>query len=234
MTATVCSKSKTLRATTFLRRALRAVAMGTFALALTSATVIAKPLKIIAFGDSLTAGYLLPPDKSFPAQLERVLIERGHDVVIQNAGVSGDTAKSGLDRFDWAIPEDADAVILELGANDALRGLDPARAQASLDEIASRLKARNIPLLIAGMSAPRSLGEDYVAQFDAIFPKLAQKYDAILYPFFLEGVAFDPMLNLADGLHPNADGIAVIVTNIMGPVEELVKRAQSRRALAGG
>lgn len=195
--------------------------------------VLAEPIRIVAFGDSLVAGYMLPPDKSFPAQLQRALAARGHKVVIDNAGVSGDTASAGLERLDWAVPVHADAVILELGANDALRGLDPMRTKKSLDAILARLQSRNIAVLLAGMQAPRSLGEEYTARFDAIYPALANKYKAILYPFFLDGVAFDPKLNLADGIHPNAEGVAMLVERILPKVERLIAEAKQRKAGAG-
>jgi acyl-CoA thioesterase I len=188
----------------------------------------AKPLKIVAFGDSLTAGYGLDANDAFPSQLEAALEKRGHKVSVANAGVSGDTTAAGLARFDWAIPSDADAVIVELGANDALRGLDPKVARTNLDEILAKLSKRNLPVLIAGMAAPRNLGDQYVEKFDPIFADLAQKYDALLYPFFLDGVALNPDLNLPDGLHPTAKGVAVIVERILPKVEALIDRAEEK------
>lgn len=189
-----------------------------------------RPIRIVAFGDSLTAGYLLPESASFPNQLEAALKARGHDVVVENAGVSGDTTAAGLARFDWSVPEGTDAVILELGANDALRGLDPKLARTNLDAIVTKLKARGIPVLLAGMLAPKSLGSDYAAAFDPIFGDLAKTHDLILYPFFLEGVATDPALNLDDGLHPNKMGVARIVEGIMPKAEELLAKVRQSRA----
>ncbi|MGD9828147.1 MAG: arylesterase [Hyphomicrobiaceae bacterium] len=189
-----------------------------------------RQLTIVAYGDSLTAGYGLRPEDSFPSQLERALRARGHDVKILNAGVSGDTTSGGLERFDWAIPEAVDAVILELGANDALRGLDPVLARRNLEAIVARLKARKIEVLLAGMQAPRNLGPDYVKAFDTMYPDLARKHGLLLYPFFLDGVATRPDLNLADGLHPNAKGIAEIVKRILPATETLISRVRSRLA----
>jgi acyl-CoA thioesterase-1 len=190
-----------------------------------SGPAAAEPLTIVAFGDSLTAGYGLSPSAAFPVQLEKALRERGHDVTVSNAGVSGDTTAAGLSRLDWSIGEEADAVILELGANDALRGVDAAIARDNLEAIMARLKERDLPVLIAGMRAPPNLGEAYAADFEGIFPDLAARYDAVLYPFFLDGVAADPALNLDDGIHPTAEGVALIVENILPAVEELIARA---------
>ncbi|MFZ4808978.1 MAG: arylesterase [Hyphomicrobiaceae bacterium] len=190
----------------------------------------ASTLRIVAFGDSLTAGFMLPPESSFPAQLERALKAKGHAVEIVNAGVSGDTTGAALERFDWAFGEPADAAIVELGANDALRGQSPGIARRNLDEILTRLGNKQIAVLVAGMTAPRNWGPAYVQEFEAIFPDLARKHDALLYPFFLDGVALDASLNLPDGLHPNARGIAAIVSRILPQVETLIARARSRRA----
>ena len=180
-------------------------------------------LKIVALGDSLTAGYMLPAEAGFTAVLERALRQRGHNVSITNAGVSGDTSEGGLSRLDWALGEGADGVILELGANDMLRGLDPAVPRRALDTILERLKARKIRVLIAGMRASPSLGEDYKRAFDQIYPDLAAKYGAPLYPFFLQGVSGDKSLVLADGLHPNEAGVAKIVAGILPSVETLLR-----------
>lgn len=185
-------------------------------------------LKIVAFGDSLTAGFGLKPGQAFPDQLQAALKSKGHNVDVINAGVSGDTTGAGLARLDWVIPDDADAVILELGANDALRGQDPAKTRKNLNAILGKLADKNLPVLIAGMAAPRNLGRDYVDQFDPIFADLANKHDQLLYPFFLDGVALNPKLNLPDGLHPTSDGIAVIVERILPYVEKLIARAKSR------
>ena len=183
---------------------------------------------IVAFGDSLTAGLGLPEKDSFPAQLERALKARGQEVKVVNAGVSGDTAAAGLARLDWAMPDDASAVIVELGANDALQGLDPAATKVTLEKIITELKARGLPILLAGMEAPRNMGKDYVDQFRALYADLATSYDLILYPFFLDGVALDDKYTLGDGLHPNAEGVARIVDGIMPKVEELLAKAKPK------
>ena len=180
---------------------------------------------IVAFGDSLTAGFGLQNSDSFPAQLEKALKARGQDVKIINAGVSGDTAAAGLARLDWALPDDASGVIIELGANDALQGLDPAATKATLEKIITDVKARGLPILLAGMEAPRNLGKDYVEQFRALYVDLAARYDLILYPFFLDGVALDDKYLMGDGLHPNAAGVARIVEGILPKVEELLAKA---------
>ena len=186
-------------------------------------------LKIVAFGDSLTAGLGLPAGAAFPARLEAALKAKGHAVTIVNAGVSGDTASGGLGRLDWSVPDDADAVILELGANDALRGVDPKTTKAALDAILGKLDARRVPVLLAGMAAPRNMGADYVRAFDAIYPALASTHRVVFYPFFLEGVATDPKLNQGDGLHPTAAGVDVIVARILPSVEALIARAHAER-----
>jgi acyl-CoA thioesterase-1 len=183
---------------------------------------------IVAFGDSLTAGLGLSEKDSFPAQLERALKARGQQVKVVNAGVSGDTAAAGLARLDWAMPDDASAVIVELGANDALQGLDPAATKATLEKIITELRARGLPILLAGMEAPPNLGKEYVEQFRALYADLAQRYDLILYPFFLDGVALDDQYTLGDGMHPNAEGVARIVDGILPKVEELLVKAKPR------
>lgn len=187
----------------------------------------AEPLKLVVLGDSLSAGYLLPPDQSFPSQLQVALAGRGHQVEVVNAGVSGDTSTGGLARLDWSVGPDADAVIVELGANDMLRGITPDLTRQNLDKITSSLKARGVAVLIAGMMAQRNLGEDYAAQFDPIYEDVASEYNALFYPFFLKGVALNPDLNLADGMHPTGEGVSVIVQNMIPKVEELLKRAGS-------
>ncbi|TDI56869.1 MAG: arylesterase [Alphaproteobacteria bacterium] len=186
---------------------------------------------IVALGDSLTAGYGLPPGQGFAGQLQDALRARGHDVNVIDAGVSGDTTRGGLARLDWSVPADADAVIVELGANDALRGLDPSITRQALGEIVKRLKARGQAVLLAGMRAPPNLGKEYAAEFDAIYGDLAAAEEVLLYPFFLEGVAADPALNQADGIHPSADGVARIVEKILPSVEALI--AQSVVAAGG-
>jgi acyl-CoA thioesterase-1 len=186
----------------------------------------AAPLKIVAFGDSLTAGYGLPAQDAFPAKLQAALRTKGHNVEIENAGVSGDTASGGLSRLDWSIPDGTDAVIVELGANDMLRGVDPSVTRRALDEILAKLKARNIPVLLAGMRAAPNMGAEYAAAFESIFTDLASKYDVVFYPFFLEGVAAQAQLALRDGVHPNGAGVETIVKGILPKAEELIARAK--------
>jgi acyl-CoA thioesterase I len=185
---------------------------------------VAREPVIVAFGDSLTAGLGLPENDAFPAQLEKALRARGQEVKVVNAGVSGDTAAAGLARLDWAMPDDASAVIIELGANDALQGLDPAATKATLEKIITDLKARGLSILLAGMEAPRNLGKDYVDRFRAIYEDLAKRYDLVFYPFFLDGVVLDDKYMQNDGLHPNAEGVARIVDGILPKVEELLAR----------
>lgn len=180
---------------------------------------------IVALGDSLTAGFGLPPGQGFAEQLQDAMRARGHDVSVIDAGVSGDTSTGGLARLDWSVPQDADAVIVELGANDALRGLDPAITRKALSDIVKRLKARGQAVLVAGMKAPPNLGDVYAREFDAIYPEIAAAENVPLYPFFLDGVAADPTLNLADGIHPSAAGVARIVEKILPSVEALIAQA---------
>ncbi|GJD77821.1 Arylesterase [Methylobacterium gregans] len=184
----------------------------------------ARPLKLVALGDSLTAGYRLPADAAFPAVLERELRKKGHAVTVANAGVSGDTSTGGLDRVDWSVPDGTDGVILELGANDMLRGTDPAVTRKALDTIITRLKGRGIPVLLAGMRASANLGPDYVARFDALYPDLAKQHELVFYPFFLAGVAGERGLNLDDGLHPNTKGVEAVVAGILPAVESFLAR----------
>ncbi|WP_190291559.1 arylesterase [Roseibium aggregatum] len=192
-----------------------------------STAAFAAPLKLVVLGDSLSAGYQLPADDAFPAQLQAALEKQGHDVEVVNAGVSGDTTADGLARLDWSVGPDAKAVIVELGANDALRGLPPEKTRENLSEIVSRLTDRNVKVLVAGMLAPRNLGEDYASRFDPIFADIARIHGAMLYPFFLQGVAMKPELNLADGMHPTGEGVSIIVQNMLPAVEDLIKRAGS-------
>jgi acyl-CoA thioesterase-1 len=199
-----------------------------FASALHGNQAVAGAPVIVAFGDSLTAGFGLPNSDSFPSQLEKALKARGQDVKVINAGVSGDTAAAGLARLDWALPDDASAVIIELGANDALQGLDPAATKAVLEKIITDVKGRGLPILLAGMEAPRNLGKEYVEQFRTLYADLANRYDLILYPFFLDGVALDDKYLLGDGLHPNAEGVARIVELILPKVEELLAKTKAR------
>jgi acyl-CoA thioesterase-1 len=185
----------------------------------------AAPVTIVALGDSLTAGLGLGPGESFPEQLEAVLRSRGHDVTVTNAGVSGDTSTDGLARLDWSVPAEADIVIVELGANDALRGLDPAVTRKALSEILAKLTGRGQEVLLVGMLAPPNLGPAYAKGFNVIFPELAAEFRVALYPFFLAGVAANSALNQPDGMHPTAEGVAQIVERILPQVEALVEKA---------
>lgn len=182
--------------------------------------------RILAFGDSLTAGFGVAPDQAFSARLAARLKADGYDVVVDNGGVSGDTTADGLARFDWTMSSHPDIVLLELGANDMLRGLAPAQAAANLDAMLGKLKAAKVKVLLIGMKAANNWGADYQKSFDAIYPMLAKKYDVPLYPFFLDGVSLDPKLNQADGLHPNPAGVAVIVDHIAPAVERLLGKAE--------
>jgi acyl-CoA thioesterase-1 len=193
---------------------------------------VGQPVRILAFGDSLTQGYGVPPGTEFPARLERALNAKGLDVTIINAGVSGETSAGGLARVDWLLGDGKsgpDAAIVELGANDGLRGLSSVEMEKNLDSILAKFKARGIPVLFAGMKAPRNFGARYAADYDAVFPKLAMKYDALFYPFFLEGVALDRALVQPDGLHPNPAGVDAIVKAITPLAERLVQQARTRR-----
>jgi acyl-CoA thioesterase-1 len=183
---------------------------------------------IVAFGDSLTAGFGVKQAESFPAQLEAALKARGHAVSVVNAGVSGDTAAAGLARVDWSVPDDASGVILELGANDALQGLPPEATKAALASIIEKLQAKGLPVLLAGMEAPRNMGEEYVRQFRAIYTELAARYHLLLYPFFLDGAAMHEDMTQGDGLHPNGKGVAAIVANILPKVEELLAEVAAK------
>ena len=187
-----------------------------------------QPLRLVVLGDSLTAGYGLPQEAAFPAVLERALKAKGYRVEIANAGVSGDTSSGGLDRLDWSVPDGTDGVIVELGANDMLRGLDPAVPRQAIGAIVERLKARNIPVMLAGMYASRNLGPDYVQKFDSLYPDIAKRHDLVLYPFFLDGIAGDRSLNLPDGLHPTAKGVEIIVGRILPTVESFIGRLPNR------
>jgi acyl-CoA thioesterase-1 len=187
-----------------------------------------RPIRLVALGDSLTAGYNLPQTAAFPVVLEKALRAQGYNVEIVNAGVSGDTATGGLERLDWSVPDGTDGVILELGANDMLRGLDPAITRRAIEGIVERLKARNIPVMLAGMYASRNLGSEYVQKFDSLYREIAEKHGLVLYPFFLEGVAGDRSLNLPDGLHPTAKGVEVIAERILPSVETFLARVQQR------
>jgi len=203
-------------------------ALGLFALALAARPAGAEPLRIVGFGDSLMAGYLLPAGEGFTDQLEKALRDRGFDVSVANAGVSGDTSSGGLARLDWSVPDGTALVILEFGGNDMLRGIDPALVEKNLDAMLARLKQRNIPALLAGLVAAPNLGHAYGEAFGSLYPRLAEKYGVPLYPFFLEGVAGNPALQLEDAMHPNADGVRRMVEGILPMVEKAVTVLQSK------
>lgn len=186
------------------------------------------PIRLVAFGDSLMAGYGLPQEAAFPAVLERALKAKGYNVEVANAGVSGDTASAGLDRLDWSVPDGTDGVIVELGANDMLRGVDPSVPRQAIDGIVERLKQRGIPVMLAGMLASRNLGPDYAQKFDSVYPDIAKKHDLVLYPFFLDGVAGERSLNLQDGIHPTAKGVEIIVARILPTVETFIATLSKR------
>lgn len=183
-------------------------------------------IKIVGFGDSLMAGYLLPGNAGFPQQLETALHEKGFNVTVENAGVSGDTTTGGLSRIDWSVPDGTDLVILELGANDALRGISPEITEKNLDTMITRLKERDIDIILAGMLAPPNMGEDYADKFNPIYPRLAQKHQIALYPFFLDGVATQKDFLLEDGMHPNEKGVRVIVSKFLPLIEKTLDALQ--------
>ncbi|WP_026304304.1 arylesterase [Kaistia granuli] len=203
-----------------------AISLGLSLFLATAGSASAAPLRLVVLGDSLSAGYGLGPGEGFTDQLQKALAAKGLDVTVVNAGVSGDTAAGGLARLDWSVDPDAEAVIVELGANDMLRGFDPDQPRQALDAILTRLGERKLPVLLAGMRAAPNLGPDYAKRFDGLYPDLAAKHGAMLYPFFLDGVAAEQDLLLADGMHPNAAGIAVIVEKILPAVEDLVAQAK--------
>jgi acyl-CoA thioesterase I len=190
----------------------------------------AKPIKMVVLGDSLSAGLGLPAPAAFPVRLQKTLKNNGIEVDMINAGVSGDTTSGGRDRLDWSVPEGTEAVILELGANDALRGVDPKVTRSALTDILTRLKARGIAVLLCGMYAPPNYGSDYAARFNAIYPELAKSFGVPLYPFFLEGVATEAKLNQADGLHPTAEGVDTIVRNILPTVQAFLGAISGQRS----
>jgi acyl-CoA thioesterase-1 len=189
-----------------------------------------RPLRILALGTSLTQGYNLPPGTDYCALLEAKLQARGHNVSVINGGVSGDTTAGGLSRLEWLLEEPVDGVIVELGSNDALRSFDTKETTRNLDMILDMLGKRGLPVLFAGMKAPRNLGPEYVDAFDSIFPALAKKHDVLFFPFFLEGVAAEPKLNQKDGIHPNEKGTQVIVRNILPHVEALLAEIKARKS----
>ena len=194
-------------------------------LLLAAAPGMAKPVKILAMGTSLTQGYGLPPGTEFTVQLQAGLKAAGIDAQIVNAGVSGDTSADGLLRLAWSLSDHPDAMILELGSNDMLRGIPPAITEKNLRAILTQLKAAHIPVLLAGMKAQRNLGPDYVKAFDAIYPRLAQDYGVLFYPFLLDGVAMNPKLNQADGMHPNPAGVKIIIARVLPLVKKLAAEA---------
>jgi acyl-CoA thioesterase-1 len=196
----------------------------------TSSATAAKPIKMVVLGDSLSAGLGLAGTAAFPTRLQKALDFKGIKIDMINAGVSGDTTSGGRDRLDWSVPEGTDAVILELGANDALRGTDPKVTRAALSDILTRLKARKIAVLLCGMLAPPNYGDDYAARFNAIYPELAKSFDVPLYPFFLEGVAAEAKLNQPDGIHPTAEGVDLIVKNILPTVEAFLGTIAGQRS----
>src|ERR1700741_3101373 len=189
----------------------------------------AKPVKLLVLGDSLIQGYGLAPGQDFPAQLERALKVRGMNVKVINGGVSGDTSAGGVARIAWSLTDNPDAAIVEFGGNDALRGLAPTDTERNIGAILAALKARHIPVLLAGIKSPRNMGADYTKEFDAVFPALAKKYEVLFYPFFLDGVAVNPALNQRDGIHPDEKGVAVIVQRMMPMVMRLVAQARAKR-----
>jgi acyl-CoA thioesterase-1 len=199
-----------------------AVIAAGFFFGFTAESASARTIQLVGLGDSLMAGYQLPPGDGFPAKLEAALKAKGLDVVVSDAGVSGDTTSGGLSRVDWSVPDGTDGVILELGANDALRGIPPEESERNLDQIIARLQARNIPILLVGMLAPPNMGADYAAKFNPIYRRLADKYHLALYPFFLDGVAAQATLQLEDGMHPNPQGVEVMVKRLQPVVESFI------------
>ena len=205
-----------MRTSRFKQAAIFAAAL------LASGQVRAAPLKILAFGTSLTQGLGLPPGTEYTTVLQEKLKAAGVDARIINAGVSGDTSADGLSRIDWSLADRPQAAIVEMGSNDALRGLSPAQTDKNLSVILAKLKAAHVAVLLCGMHAPRNLGPEYAAQFDAIYPRLAKQYDVLFYPFILDGVALNPKLNQADGIHPNPAGVKIIVSRILPYVQHLI------------
>ncbi len=211
----------------FLLSMLLALSLTAFAAGFTPA--MARPVKILALGTSLTQGYGLPPGTEFTTQLRAALKAQGIDADIVNAGVSGDTTAGGLSRLDWSLADHPDAVILELGSNDMLRGVPPSETEKNLRAILGELTKDHIPVLFTGMHAQRNLGADYVKQFDSIYPRLAKEFPVIFYPFILDGVALNPKLNQADGLHPNPAGVKIIVKRILPDVKTLIAEASAAK-----
>jgi acyl-CoA thioesterase-1 len=200
----------------------RIVTLAAIAFGVALGSAEAAPVKLLALGDSLTAGYGLQPEEAFPARLEAALKQQGLDVQVINAGVSGDTSAGGLARVDWALADKPNLALVELGANDALRGVDPRVTEGNLGRILAKLKAAGVPVLLMGLPGPGNFGKEYQDDFSAIYPTLAQKYAVPLYPFFLDGVALDPKLNQPDMLHPNSAGVDIIVDRVMPYVKRLI------------
>ncbi|MEM1288289.1 MAG: arylesterase [Pseudomonadota bacterium] len=217
--------AKTVRRKTVRRLTIFAAAAAAL---LAAQAAKADQITIMALGDSLTAGFGLEPGEGFPDRLEAALIEKGYDVRVLDAGVSGDTTSGGLARLDWSMDPETDAVIVELGGNDALRGIPPEVSEESLTGILDNLQNRNLPTLLTGMLAPPNMGAAYGEAFNGIYPRLAKTYDVIFYPFFLDGVAGEPQLNLPDGIHPTAAGVDLIVSRILPYVEELISRVEAQ------
>ncbi|RFZ86400.1 arylesterase [Shinella sp. WSJ-2] len=190
---------------------------------LSAGAALAEPIKLVGFGDSLMAGYQLPASDAFPVKLEAALKAKGYDVEITNAGVSGDTSSGGLARLDWSVPDGTKGVILELGANDALRGIAPEETEKNIDAMLTRLKERGIAVLLAGMLAPPNMGADYEKRFNGIYQRMAEKHGVALYPFFLDGVAAQADLQIDDGMHPNPAGVDVMVAKILPTAEAFLK-----------
>jgi len=198
------------------------MAIGALVVGASFAPAAAAPVKILALGTSLTEGYGVPPGQDFTAVLQDRLTAAHIDAKIINAGVSGDTSAGGLSRLDWSLADHPDAAIIELGSNDALRGQSPAQTEANIAQVLTKLKAAHVPVLLIGMKAPRNLGPEYAAQFDPLYPRLAAKFAVLLYPFMLDGVAINPRLNQADGIHPNPAGVKIIVGRMLPYVKRLV------------
>ncbi|HEX2592225.1 MAG TPA: arylesterase [Rhizomicrobium sp.] len=187
---------------------------------------LAAPVKILAIGTSLTQGYGLPPGTEIPVVLEAQLKATHIDAKVINAGVSGDTSSGGLARLDWSLADHPNVAMVELGSNDALRGVPPRVTEKNLSAILAKLKAAHIPVLLLGMQAPRNLGPEYAKEFDPIYPRLAKQYGVALYPFVLDGVALNPKLNQADGIHPNPAGVKIIVGKLLPYVKTLVAQVK--------
>jgi acyl-CoA thioesterase-1 len=204
-------------------KALAGAIIAAASLFLMAARGEAATINLVGFGDSLMAGYELAPEEAFPARLEKLLKDKGYDVAIANAGVSGDTSADGLARIDWSIPDGTQGVILELGANDALRGLSPKDTRSNLEAAIARLKERKIPVLLVGIVAPPNMGQDYEQNFNPLYKDLATKYQLPLYPFFLDGVALKDGVQLKDGMHPNAEGTRIMAQKFLPTAEAFLK-----------